>query len=101
VRSRRPTGKVDQHGGVLDILVQDRAILPDVRHRTSRYLNTEDELSGRLTSTQPATRAADVDSYQPSFRWLAISYLATYLPSSPKHPGWKEQESLPCLVKLV
>jgi hypothetical protein len=92
---------VDQHGGVLDILVQDRAILPDVRHRTSRYLNTEDESSGRLTSTQPATRAADVDSYQPSFRWLAISYLATYLPSSPKHQGWKEQESLPCLVKLV
>jgi DDE domain len=90
-------GAVDQHGGVLDILVQHRAILPDVRHRTSRYLNTEDESSGRLTSTHPATRAADVDSYQPSFRWLAISYLATYLPSSPKTSGMGNNRS-PCLA---
>jgi hypothetical protein len=88
---------VDQHGGVLDILVQDRAILPDIRHRTNGYLNTEDESSGRLTSTQPATRAADVDSYQPSFRWLAISYLATYLPSSPKTSGMGNNRS-PCLA---
>ena len=48
---------VDQHGVVLDILVQDRRnataakreILPEVRHRTSRHLNNRAENSHRPT----------------------------------------------------
>ena len=86
---------VDQHGVVLDILVQDRrngaaakrffthllhglqykprrlvtdglrsysvaqrAILPDVRHRTSRYLNNRAE---KFASTHSTTRATDAE----------------------------------------
>ena len=40
---------VDQHGNVLDILVQSRRNLPSVQHRRSKYLNNRAENSHRPT----------------------------------------------------